>query len=79
MGGAYNIHSRRDIYKILVLEPEGKSPLWSYWHRLELTLKSLSLHRVGFLESPPPPPPQFYQYRTRWLDFVKAVMNLRVL
>jgi hypothetical protein len=46
MGGAYNVHSRRDIYKILVLEPEGNSPLGRHWHSLELTLKSLSLHRL---------------------------------
>jgi hypothetical protein len=44
MGGEYNMHSRQDVYKILVLEPEGNSPLGRHWHRLELTLKSLSLH-----------------------------------
>lgn len=46
MRGAYNVHSRRHIYKILVLEPEGNSPLGRHWHRLELTLKSLSLRRL---------------------------------
>lgn len=28
MGGAYNMHSRRDIYKILVLESEVKQSAW---------------------------------------------------
>ena len=46
MGGAYNVHSRRDINKILVLEPEGNSSLARHWHRLELTLKSQSLHTL---------------------------------
>jgi len=50
MGGAYNMHSRRDIYKILVLEPEVNSPLGRHWHWLELTLKSLSLHSLWVLE-----------------------------
>jgi hypothetical protein len=34
MGGAYNIHSRREFYKILVRELEGNSPLGRHWHRL---------------------------------------------
>ena len=65
---------RRGVYRILVVKPEGKRPLWRSRRRWEDNIK-MDLQKVGggvmdWME--------LAQDRDRWWAFVNAVMNLRV-
>jgi len=65
---------RRDVYRVLVGKPEGKSPLGRPRHRWEDNIK-MDLQEVGcggmnWIE--------LAQERDRWWALLNAVMNLRV-
>jgi hypothetical protein len=65
----------RKVYKILVVKPEGKSPLGRPRHRWEdgvrMDLRETGLEGVDWI--------RLAQDRDQWRAVVSAVMNLRVL
>jgi hypothetical protein len=65
----------RKVYKVLVGEPEGKTPLGIPRHRCEdgsrMDLTEIGLGCVDWI--------QLAQDRDRWWGVVSAVLNLRVL
>ena len=66
---------RRGAYRILVGKLEGKNPLRKRRRRweesIETDLREMGWRRVDWID--------FFHDRDRWLAFVNAVMNLRVL
>jgi hypothetical protein len=64
----------RDIYRVLVGRPEGKSPLGRHRHRWEnkikMDLRELRIDGTNWI--------QLAQDRVQWRDFVNTVINLRV-
>jgi hypothetical protein len=64
----------RDMYRILVVKPEGKRPLGIHWRRWEDNIRmDLQKVRCGGMDWIGPA-----QDRDRWRAIVNAVMNLRV-
>jgi hypothetical protein len=66
---------RRDVYRVLVRKPEGKTPLWRPRRRIEDNIK-MDTEKVGcgamdWIE--------LAQDRDRWRALVIAVMFLGVL
>jgi hypothetical protein len=63
-GGAFSAYGeRRDVYRGLAGEPEGKRPLGRPRHRWE----DNEMDWIGLAQD-----------RDRWLALVNAVMNLRI-
>jgi hypothetical protein len=65
---------RRGVFRVLVVKPEGKTPLGKFRHSWEDNIK-MDLQEVGcgvmdWIEMD--------QDRDRWRALVNAVMNLRV-
>jgi len=65
---------RRDVYRVLVGKPEGKSPLGRPRRRWEENINT-DLKEVGFVGMDWI---EMAQERDRWRALVNAVMNLRV-
>jgi hypothetical protein len=65
----------RNVYKVLVVKPEGKRPLERPRRRWEngirMDLREIGLRGVDWI--------RLSQDRDRWRAVVSAVMNLRVL
>jgi hypothetical protein len=62
------------VYRVLMVKPEGKRPLWKSRRRWEDNIK-MDLQKVGFegMEGI-----ELAQDRDSWRALVNAVMNLRV-
>ena len=68
------IGERRDVYRVVVLKPEGKGPPERPRRRLEDNIKmDLQELRCGVMDGI-----DLVQDRDRWWAVVIAVMNLRV-
>jgi hypothetical protein len=65
---------RRDVYKVLVVNPEGKRPLGRPRRRWEDNIK-MDLQKVGYGDMDWI---ELAQNRDSWLALVNAVMNIRV-
>jgi hypothetical protein len=69
------LEDERKVYKILVGKPEGKRPIARPRRRWEngsgMDLRKIGLGCVDWI--------RLAQDRHRWQDFVKTVMNIRVL
>jgi hypothetical protein len=75
MGGACSAYGeRRNIYRVLVGDPEGKKPLERLRRRWEnnikMELQEVGLRRMDMID--------ITQDRDRWRAIVNAVMNLLV-
>jgi hypothetical protein len=65
---------RKDVYRVLVGNPEGKTPLGSPRRRWDYNIKK-DVQKLGFGDEDWI---GLVQDRDRWRAFVNAVMNLRV-
>jgi hypothetical protein len=74
-GHAARMGEERKVYKVLVGKPKGKRPLGTPRRRWEdeirMDLREIGLRGVDWI--------RLAEDRDRWLAFVSAVMNLRVL
>jgi hypothetical protein len=75
MGGECSADAeRRGVYRVLVGKPEGKKPLgrprrrWNDYIKIDLQV--VGCGGMDWIE--------LAQVRDRWLEFVKAVINLRI-
>jgi hypothetical protein len=64
----------RDIYRFLVVRPEGKKtlerPRRRWEDNIKMDLREIGIDGANWI--------QLAQDRVQWRDFVKTVMNLRV-